>query len=1023
MNDENQQQETTPSYVPTGQDASHARFTFVRCYARQVIQAYHPGEDSDEAKYYLRIAVLLAESLQQPLDDPKIHQFRFEMMKQLSPAQMPSWWYDGYVSEQWHPYCQQDYKKKQWFVLAPSGNWYKPMSPQYYTVTYTVHAGTKAMRISIHKGTGDQKHKHVVRVEWGPAQDRFLKESEVQIPEHSTVWFRHKELGWRDVLLGGGGGRGFPLFRAFNGSPRVLALENHDDSESEVEVAATFDEEEIENQDEEDQMKRCAKMCVKNVDDRVCLKKKKGKVHIWEIQANFAIEPKTYYKSNKGVWLLCECLTTPYEGADMFIDFEFMPLETQDHEVEPGKGKRIEVLLSLDPKATQPQALRNQFINRSSDLHALHLTIDMLTVLAAAKKVPYAECITNFGRQEDSDLYVFGDGCIKHGKKYDFEEMGVALLPEYFEKGLDDNRQPILRADFPVIGPQYPEWIGFGFMRRMLLVVMPAYFGVNYDAALANVLGNMAQLHSDLYWSGKVPGTNFTPQLYNYGPAGSGKSSVIAFCHKMNGFPGEMKTGFQTTTAETWAYGTHIGLPQFEEETITAYSSKEKKAEVADRIMAISGRSSRCKFGATPQVIKGPINMSSNVQIGKNNLALRDRLIEITWKTLKPSGYNKEAEEWWACVDNASKMFALLENMRSDGEFDVHAVADCGRFVDAVINGGSGHRSRHAHAVGKLVYNLVLLYAGLMIDDEAWLTERMNWLLGSAKRQNTTDKQYNSPHFNFARNVFELKTNYPYAGGNFWETVGWHNFRTTAVPFGRTGRWYAFNLQSLIPILRIPKHGFADYDAQRTQFHETPIGFENQVMISPCMFWDTTSGPMSSAGEPPLAEDLLDQDHMRSQIALFVTQSVMTEMMSHFLYDVTQTPPYQNVVIRSYNTEQEDYCVWDAFVNGWYGFHSAPFPKHSSYISNPNVESMRRLNSLTIHDLDRLSAMDKSPLTYIEHVDGFAQTAHARGEKRSRSNSPLPFGTFCTNCGAHIPPAMIDGEYYDVESQYCADCS
>ena len=48
MNDENQQQETAPSYVPTGQDAAHARFTFVRCYARQVIQAYQPGEDSDE---------------------------------------------------------------------------------------------------------------------------------------------------------------------------------------------------------------------------------------------------------------------------------------------------------------------------------------------------------------------------------------------------------------------------------------------------------------------------------------------------------------------------------------------------------------------------------------------------------------------------------------------------------------------------------------------------------------------------------------------------------------------------------------------------------------------------------------------------------------------------------------------------------------------------------------------------------------------------------------------------------------
>jgi hypothetical protein len=628
------------------------------------------------------------------------------------------------------------------------------------------------------------------------------------------------------------------------------------------------------------------------------------------------------------------------------------------HEGSPGV-LLVEVVVPI-MDLEKPKALATIFSKADSrlntcgqaELHPWHLK-SFLNTLAPWPK-PTRIC-TFFGRQSGSELFVFGNCGVLHGRVVLLDELSLAIDPNYFVTGTNGLLRTI-PEHFPRIVMGMPTWIQYQFYTKTFLCVFKALMLDNSTRGKVVWAASIMHLQASKFWGGQGVG-KCCASLWAQGPAYTGKSLAIEFANSFAGYSmRRMSNAACTSEAAIFHQSTQqADLPLCFDELV--HESDKKVKDIMRKwkniIHAMYDQTTRCVLATAnstgASLPKSPIIGSSNTLINECDEAFMQRLLLVTFPELQGDGLGwtqtQKTAQWTAHCELASCLLPVFTQLLRNGKLDRPALSDCCSFMLKIC---AKTFSRNANLWGFTLYYLLQMTAMAQGDHDDF-DEIFDYICKSVVKQDFLATRHQNVLDRFISAVQRVQALGPSrdpAG-----SVNWHNYRTLISPTGylqlNQGSWVAIRLESMCHVIKERLREYFTAAELLATIEEMDCATCNRGM-----FYDLTKCPWpiekvyvdpatNVSAQVPLLEEELLQDHLMRYRCIFIKKHKWDQVaqVQHLAERVVVD--YKQVRIDSANVGDAEYNFWAATTGrletAWFGYRVLLFTDFAKYCGMTNL--------------------------------------------------------------------------------------
>ena len=380
--------------------------------------------------------------------------------------------------------------------------------------------------------------------------------------------------------------------------------------------------------------------------------------------------------------------------------------EPEAHELRRCQYLDVEVDIVI-ANLRAPCDLQGAFQKANSSLNAFGMDLAMWGCVVEGLEMPRTTTvITNFGRQEGSDLFVAGNCCFSKGKYLRLDEAGVAIIPSYFMEFSNVPLPPIEYPRFLVI--PYPA-IRYFIYIRTYAELMPLFFKNNLMQARAVFAMAVIGMHADKLWSGQHGLGRGMPFTWIYSPEpGTGKTESALLAQGLIGcFGRNLWAGDSTRAALMERLSAQRDLSLIVDDV--CINSKENSSKsFSDLGRTLFERSIRVVSKKVRQPLSSCM-FTSNQTVNDKDVAFNSRMILLKFHKLEDDGSADSPElfqQWMQFRELMSACALDLESLLWNGKLDKQAMQDCATYLQGVVG---KKRDRNVNCWGVLLYYMLNL--------------------------------------------------------------------------------------------------------------------------------------------------------------------------------------------------------------------------------------------------------------------------------------------------------------------------
>ncbi|MAH41497.1 MAG: hypothetical protein CMO41_04540 [Verrucomicrobiales bacterium] len=571
--------------------------------------------------------------------------------------------------------------------------------------------------------------------------------------------------------------------------------------------------------------------------------------------------------------------------------------------------------------------------------------------------------VTTFGRQPDSDLFVFGNCCYERGVLYTHEEMGVTVLPHLF--GGKEVIIPIPLAKFPKILIVPQDWVRYTFFVNFYSTILPQQFLNNTMQAKASFALSVMHLQCSKFWDGGAVGDIVPTGWLKSAAPNTGKTEIVIACNAFAGWWHKKITmgACSSLPAVIKRLTMQRDLSLCLDEIATKVSAdQEKSKKLKDIVHMCANGSSREVCGKSEEPLTTFIG-TANIVVNEDDDAFLQRLLLILFSPLNAEGVDMSAsaprqEEWKAAKELLSCLQPDLERILWEGKLDREALTDWCHFMNLAT---STVYSRNANLWGFLGYYMCMLEAMSQGTTED-LDAIFEFLCKSVVRQNYMATKHSSQMNQFVLAIHNCRTS---AAANPLisedRAIFWHNWRTTERPdniFHQCVEYYAVRVEAVCNVIKKVLNLIFKPEEIRRSVEDCQFAFFGRAKFYDVskfsyppqkQYYDEETHTMTNI---PLPEDELLECHVKFHRCIFFRKNKFDEIINEVDNVMRDAADYKTIMIKSARREVGTYNFYNALTMrepGWFGWRAAGTSAFGKYCGVKNeVANMRNVDHLEL---------------------------------------------------------------------------
>jgi hypothetical protein len=600
--------------------------------------------------------------------------------------------------------------------------------------------------------------------------------------------------------------------------------------------------------------------------------------------------------------------------------------------------------------------------------------------------------VTYFGRQEKSDLFVFGNCCFENGRVKSLTDANLGVMASTFTTG-KMTLLPWPQDNWPRLIWIPQTWIRYAFFAHVWNKIFPEMFHNNTVAAYSAFSLAVMHMHAIKFWDGHGACPGVTCGYLKSTAPYTGKSFVQQFINAMLGLQrrglmiGAFGDRYGTTNPSLAArLCMQSGMSLQIDEIVTEQSLAADKGEMVKN--SAHGLFDHTFRGVLATAGSMGEQRPKSAWIGSANYlpketkdkACLQRMLIIHFLPIKgaPSkdtDYVKN-QRWQAVKSLSSCIFADLESLRHNGNLDAAAINDCHSVIE--ITCGAMYSRNGQQWGNNLFYMLTMDFiAGQNNTDMI-----MSWVCDESAKQTQIATKYTTDIEQFLISLQDaLRISSPITG-EATKCIHWHNYRTTEKPGDFAVPYVALLLDSCVAAVNhIMK---TRYSCQNVLASALQTDWCLVDKAPKCNFYDLKKGPWPIAinehsDDPyapvqlvPRQEADLEAKTFTKLPAVWIVKAKFDEIETDVQSVKGMEVDYKSVVITSANKRYNGgmpYNFYDAVKNNlneiWFGYRSCAQSTFANYcfynkvaqdergvvVVNPMMKDLMAQNGYTEHVL------------------------------------------------------------------------
>ena len=553
-------------------------------------------------------------------------------------------------------------------------------------------------------------------------------------------------------------------------------------------------------------------------------------------------------------------------------------------------------------------------------------------------KPPLTEITTHFGRQPNSNLFVFGNRCYADGQVYTHKEKGVTILPQMFSG--KDAHVPIPYAEYPKLLLVPQDWVRYSFFVDFWTERLPGHFINNTMQAKATFALGVMHNHVSKFWGGQAVSNMVPTGWLKSTEPNTGKTHAIEMVNCYAGFfhKGVMMGACSSLPGVIKRLTMQCDLPLCLDEVATKVNTdQEKSKKIKDIVHCVANGTTREVIGKSDKPLTTFIG-TANIIVNEDDDAFLQRLIILLFKPLDTTGVDMSegsdaSREWAASNQLLSCLQPDLEQLLWEGTLDREALTDWTNFINKATSRVYSRNANLWGFVGAYMCWLELMAQGTTED----LDMIFEFLCRAAVVSNFMATKHSAMFNQFVLAINEVRMVASNVLTAEDRCLHWHNYRTTEAPsayaFMGTQRFIAIRIEAVCNVIkRVLQKTFKPEEVRRAIednkdwamcgkarfFKVAQLGFPISKQIV-----DDLSNCMTTV---PLEEHELTVDQLDLQKCAFLQTRKFNQIVDEVDNVTRDAVDYKTIMITSANKDYGTYNFYEALTMRssklWYGWRS-----------------------------------------------------------------------------------------------------